>query len=428
MATSQRNHTETSELHPLDQTTDPSSATGNTGVVLSTSTVHDTSWIIDSGATDHMTYNESLFENMTSPSKEKVITANGESTPVMGEGTIVLTPNLSLHKCLLVPALSNHLLSVSQITEELDCVVLMFSTFCLLQDIRIQAIIGHGTKRKGLYYIDDVASGHVHHIQSRNGNKQKKIWLWHHRLGHASFGYLKKLFPSLFEDIPDSSFKCNVCILAKSHRTSYPINLNKKTTKPFELIHSDVWGPAPITSKSGIRWFVTFVDDCTRMTWLYTMRHKSEVCEIFPIFWHMVSTQFSLPVKTIRSDNGGEYLNSELLRFFHTKGILHETTCPHTPQQNGVAERKNRHILETTRALLIGAHVPQNYWVDVVTYAVYLINRMPSQVLNFRTPLQILTQYSPIPSLLQLEPRVFGCAAYVHLQKTQRTKLDPCVV
>ena len=243
---------EKSEPCQLDQTANPSSATGNAGVGLSASTVHDTSWIIDSGATDHMTYNESLFENMTSPSKEKVITANGEATLVTGEGTIVLTPNLSLHKCLLVPALSNNLLSVSQITEELDCVVLMFSTFCLLQDIRTQAIIGHGTKRKGLYYIDDVASGHVHHIQSRNGDKQKKIWLWHHRLGHASFGYLKKLFPSLFKDIPDSSFKCNVCILAKSHRTSYPINLNKKTTKPFELIHSDVWGPAPITSKSGI--------------------------------------------------------------------------------------------------------------------------------------------------------------------------------
>ncbi|KAB5520236.1 hypothetical protein DKX38_024555 [Salix brachista] len=78
MATSQRNHTETSELRPLDQTTDPSSATDNTGVVLSTSTVHDTSWIIDSGATDHVTYNESLFQNMTSPFKEKVMTANGD--------------------------------------------------------------------------------------------------------------------------------------------------------------------------------------------------------------------------------------------------------------------------------------------------------------------------------------------------------------
>ena len=88
------------------------------------------------------------------------------------------------------------------------------------------------------------------------------------------------------------------------------------------------------------------------------MRHKSDVRNVLPIFYNMVQTQFSLPVKVIRSDNGGEYLNSELLNFFQEKGILHETTCPHTPQQNGVAKRKNRHILETTRALLIGAHVP----------------------------------------------------------------------
>jgi hypothetical protein len=203
----------------------------------------------------------------------------------------------------------------------------MFRTFCLLQDIRTQAIIGRGTKRKGLYYVDDVASGHVHQVQNHHVNIHKNIWLWHHRLGHASFGYLKKLFTSLFDEIPDPSYslKCNVCILAKSHRTSYPVSLTKRT-KPFELIHSDVWEPAPITTQSGIRWFIMFVDDCTRMTWLYTIQHKSDVYNIFPIFYHMVRTQFSLQVKIIRSDNGGEYLNFELLNFFQDNGILHETT------------------------------------------------------------------------------------------------------
>ena len=429
VATAQRDHIKPGEILFLANTADSLLTLENIGMMFSTFTVQDTGWIIDSGATDHMTYNKSLFQYMTSPSKKKVLTANGESTPVIGAGSIALTPNLSLHNCLLVPALSNHLLSVSQITEELDCIVFMFPTFCLLQDIRTQAIIGRGTKRKGLYYVDDVASGHVHQVQSRNVHDYKNIWLWHHQLGHASFGYLQKLFPSLFNDIsdPSSSLKCNVCILAKSHRTSYPLSLNK-STKPFELIHSDVWGPAPITTQSGIRWFITFVDDCTRVTWLYTMRHKSDVRNIFPIFYHMVCTQFSLLMKVIRSDNGGEYLNSELLKFFQDNGILHETTCLSTPQQNGVAERKNMHILETTRALLIGAHIPQHYWVEAMTYAVYLMNRMPSQVFSFRTPLQTLTQHVQIPSFLYLEPRVFGCVAYVHLQKSQRTKLDPCAV
>ena len=78
------------------------------------------------------------------------------------------------------------------------------------------------------------------------------------------------------------------------------------------------------------------------------------------------------------------------LSFFTEKGILHETTCPQTPQQNGVAERKNRHILEITRALLIGSCAPKTYWADAVTYAIYIMNRMPSRVLSFRTPLAVL--------------------------------------
>ncbi|KAM1209105.1 hypothetical protein ACFX2J_014684 [Malus domestica] len=108
--------------------------------------------------------------------------------------------------------------------------------------------------------------------------------------------------------------------------------------------------------------------------------------------------------------------------------MLHETTCPQTPPQNGVAELKNRHILETTQALLIGAHVPHAYWVDAVMYSVYLLNRMPSQVHNFRTPMEVLTDYVTLPSSLQLSPCIFGCVAYVHLHKNQRSKLDMCVV
>ncbi|KAM2798566.1 hypothetical protein COP1_003513 [Malus domestica] len=303
----------------------------------------------------------------------------------------------------------------------------MFPTFCLLQDIETRAIIRRGTKRRGLYYVDDVVPGRVNQVSSGHNNKVKRIWLWHRQLGHASFGYLRKLLPSLFNGISDSDFQCQDCILAKSHRTSYHLSLNKRSV-PFELIHSDVWSPLPIATRHGIRWFVTFVDDCTRVTWLYTMKQKSDVGQIFQQFYRMIGNQFSLPIKVLRSDNGGEYLNFELSQFFAEHGILHETTCPQTPQQNGVAERKNRHILETTRALLIGAHAPHAYWANAVTYSVYLLNRMPSRVHNFRTPMEVLTDYVTLPSSLQLSPRIFGCVAYVHLHKNQQNKLDLCAV
>ena len=93
-----------------------------------------------------------------------------------------------------------------------------------------------------------------------------------------------------------------------------------------------------------------------------------------------------------------------------------------------MAERKNRHILETAQAILLVAHAPKRYWTDVVCTAVYLLNRLPSRVLNFNTPLQTLARHIHLPSILILPPRVFGSVAYVHLPKTQRTKLDPCAV
>ena len=139
---------------------------------------------------------------------------------------------------------------------------------------------------------------------------QRQVWLWHHRLGHSSFSYLKHLLPDLFSDLQDSDFKCDACILAKSHRVSYHLSSNKSDTL-FALVHSDVLGPSPISTSFNIRWFVTFVDDCTRMTWVYMMRHKHDVFSIFQIFHAMIQTQFSVKIQILRSDNGGEYVNQE---------------------------------------------------------------------------------------------------------------------
>ena len=215
------------------------------------------------------------------------------------------------------------------------------------------------------------------------GEKQKsEIWLWHRRLGHASFGYLKRLFPSLFAKFDVSSFRCEVCELAKSHRASFPLTLNKSPV-PFMILHSDVWGPSKVTTLGGSRWFVTFIDDCTKMTWVCLMKSKSDVNLLFQKFCNMIRTQYNAQVQVLRSDNGGEYLSSELQQYLEAHRIIHQTNCSNTPQQNGVAERKNRHLLEVVRASLIEAHMPLSYWGGALTSAAYLIKWVLSNTIDF---------------------------------------------
>lgn len=110
------------------------------------------------------------------------------------------------------------------------------------------------------------------------------------------------------------------------------------------------------------------------------------------------------------------------------RGLVHQTTCPHTPEQNGVAERKNRYILEITRAFLIESKIPKSFWPEAIATAVYLMNRLPTHILNFKTPLEIFSQQLLVPSSLNLEPKVFGCTVFVHIPKPERSKCSPCAI
>ncbi|KAK2975037.1 hypothetical protein RJ640_002466 [Escallonia rubra] len=406
-------------------------AAGNGGKALNMSTlVTNNAWIIDSGATDHMTFDSRQVSTLKQSSQKFVTTANGTPAPIVGEGHLPLTSNMNLDSVLVVPSLDYNLLSVSQITTALFCVVIFWPNFCVFKDIRTRQTIGCGVRRGKLYYLDLVSKSSDKQRQAPTLNDSKgkiqksKIWLWHRRLGHASFGYLKKLFPSLFTKCDVSSFQCEVCELAKSHRVSFPLALNK-SPDPFMIIHSDVWGPSNINSLGGSHWFVTFIDDCTRMTWVQLMKSKSEVNVLFQQFCKMIHTQYNARIQVLRSDNGGEYLSAELQQYLKAHGIIHQTTCSNTPQQNGVAERKNRHLLEVVRASLIEAHLPLSYWGEALISAAYLINRVPSRTIDYQTPSQALVEAIVAPVLPNLPPHVFGCVAFVHLHKHQRNKLSP---
>ena len=249
--------------------------------------------------------------------------------------------------------------------------------------------------------------------------------LEHYRLGHPNFSYLEKLYPSLFINKNSKSFQCEICQLAKHTRSSYS-NHEYKSSHPFSMIHSDIWGPTRIKNITGSKWFVSFVDDHTRTTWVFLMKDKSEVSSIFKRFSHMIQTQFATKIQVLRTDNAKDYFNSILGEYLSNHGIVHQSSCPYTPQQNGIAERKNRHLLEITRAIMFTSHVPKYFWGDAILTAAYLINRMPSRVLNFQTPLSVLLMSYPKCHLVSKIPlRVFGCSTFVHNLSPNRSKLDP---
>ena len=161
------------------------------------------------------------------------------------------------------------------------------------------------------------------------------------------------------------------------------------------------------------------------MTWVCLMKSKSEVNLLFQNFHKMVCSQYNAQVQVLRSDNGGEYLSFELKRYLEAHRTLHQTTCSDTPQQNGVAERKNRHLLEVVCASLIEAHMPLSFWGHALTSAAYLIKRVPSSTIDFWTPSQALIEAIVAPVGPNLPPHVFGCVAFVHLHKRQCNKLTP---
>jgi hypothetical protein len=178
---------------------------------------------------------------------------------------------------------------------------------------------------------------------------------------------------------------------------------------------------------NGFKYYVVFINDWSRFTWIYPLLRKSKVFENFIKFKLLVKIQFSTKIKQIQSDGGGEYTSTQFQSFLSNNGIVHRKSCPYTSQQNGLAERKLRHILETRLTLLVHSHLSNRYWVDAFLTAIYVINRLPTPVLKNQSPYSKL--YKRDPDYQKL--RVFGCLCYPFLRHDGLHKLEyrskPCI-
>ncbi|MCO5552239.1 hypothetical protein L7F22_005751 [Adiantum nelumboides] len=167
-------------------------------------------------------------------------------------------------------------------------------------------------------------------------------------------------------------------------------------------------------------YFVTFIDDFSRFCWVYPLKEKSDVFAIFQHYVSMVENEIGCKVQTLRTDRGGEYMSGAFKDFLGKKGIKHQCTMPYTPQQNGVAERKNRSLMEMARCMLKAKSLPHKLWMEAVACAAHVLNRCPTRALKTITPYE--SWYDKKPSISYL--RVFGCLAYAHIPQQLHGKLD----
>lgn len=389
-------------------------------------------WTVDSGATKHVSPYLQLFSNYQALDTGINVTfGNGTSAPALGTGQVRLTTivegmvsDFKLVDVLYVPGCTaGNLFSVKHATGN-GAHIFFNGNKC---DISVGGIlVAQASSHSGLYSIKA-----VHQEEAATVAKIKETpELWHRRFGHLGFGNLAKLVSnnmvsgiglaaSDFTDKAKSPVPCEPCVLGKQSRLPFPTSTTV-TTKPLELLHMDVCGPMQVKSLGGSRYLATFLDEHTGLSVASPLPLKSDVPSEVQLVFNMLEAQSGHKVLTVRTDNGGEYLNRTLEQFFTGKGIIHQTTVPYTPEQNGAAERLNRTFMERVRALLLDSGLPKSLWAEAAVTVNYLRNRSPS-LDRTKTPLELFFNIKPDVSDL----RVFGSTVYAHIPKALRRKLDP---
>ena len=385
-------------------------------------------WIVDSGASSHMTQRKELLVNYEEFDKpQKVSMGDGHMVEACGKGDIQFTmtfekdrsKRVTMQNALYVPKLTCSLFSV-RATVMKGNTVKFENGSCLIYD-RNGILLGTGSLVDKLYYLK-CKSVTQESIAIATGSKvENKVDLWHQRLGHLNEVQLKEMVSQDLVkgvNIPKStriSF-CEKCVEGKMSKKPFKSVGEIRSVRKLQCVHSDVCGPMPTHSIGGNRYFVTFIDDYSRCCKVYFMKNKSEVFNKFKEFELITTNECNCSIGTLRTDNGGEYLSKEFDSYLHSKGIKHELSAPYSPAQNGVAERFNRTLVESARTMMAQAKLPERYWAEAVATAAYLRNRVPTRSLKSTTPYE--KWYDRKPNLSHV--RVFGCMCYAYIPEVNK--------
>lgn len=379
------------------------------------------SWCLDSGASSHMCADKLKFNSLKSPGAKVLHLANSNSTEIKGSGIVKLRTNTGftakLEDTLYVPDLRSNLLSVAKITDH-GFEIKFNKKEAVIMNNKTGEKLMVAKRNKNLYYVQE-------EVENCRAAQPSNLKEWHERYGHLNENDLKDIIRK--EKVNGIDFNvneklefCEACVKGKQSQKPFTRS-NTKSTEVLELVHTDVCGPMRVNSIGGSRYFLTFIDDKSRWCEIYFLKKKNEVFEKFKEFKSMVEKSTGHKIKALRSDNGTEYTNNEFKNFLKKEGIKNQFTVEYTPQQNGVAERKNRTLVEMARCLMIQSGLSPSFWAEAILTANHIRNRCPSQSLDGETPFKIWIGRNPTVNYFQK----FGTTAYMLEKSNKRGKFDP---
>ena len=347
----------------------------------------DTEWTSDTGASNHMTRQQGMLKNVHKYSgTDPIIIGDGSSLSITGIGNSSINQKgnvLPLDDVLLVPNLKKNLLSISQLTSQFP-VNCEFSNdnFCVKARNTSHPLIT-GKWKANLYVLSNEPEAY---FSSRF--KSGTTDIWHQRLGHPQFSAIQLLKNKGLIEVVGSlkeDHLCDSCQLGKLSKLPFS-SYEHSSSNVFDKIHCDLWGLASVLSISKFRFYACLVDDFSKYTWIIPLKNKSDFFAAYLAFEKYVERQFNKKIKIFHSDGGGEFVNSRLASHFLATGVVHQVSCPYTPEQTGMVERRHRIIRELGMTMLFHSHAPLYVWLEAFSTAVFLLNRLPSSSLNFETP------------------------------------------
>ncbi|GJT09166.1 putative ribonuclease H-like domain-containing protein [Tanacetum coccineum] len=324
--------------------------------------------VVDSGCSSHMTGNKAYLSDYEDYNGGFVaFGSDPKGGKITGKGKI-RTANLDFDDVYFVDELKFNLFSVSQMCDkknsvlftETECLILSPS-FKLLDESQV---VLRAPRKDDVYSLDlknIVPSGGITCLYANATADESK--LWHMRLGHVNFKNINKLVKGhLVRGLPSKVFvndhTCVACKKGKQHKASCKAKLERIIRKPLELLHMDLFGPVSVESINKKRYCLVVANDFSRFSWVFFLAIKDETSEILCNLIIGLENQLSHNVKIIRCDNGTEFKNHAMNELCAKKGIKREFSVARTPQQNSVAERKNKTLIEAARTMLAGSLLP----------------------------------------------------------------------